>query len=177
MSEIAVLGGGCFWCTEAVFKKVRGVERVRPGYAGGHLANPDYESVCSGGTGHIEVVEVQFDSSIIQYDTMLEIFFATHDSTTLNRQGADVGPQYASAIFYQDERQKGVAENVMASVQEALGRPVVTQLRPAEPFWVAEAVHHDYYARHPYQGYCMAVIEPKLAKFRQRYREWLAEEE
>lgn len=173
MKEIAVLGGGCFWCTEAVFKQVRGVQAVTSGYAGGHVEDPDYYAVCSGETGHIEVVKVEFDSTVIDYATVLAIFFATHDPTTLNRQGADVGPQYASVIFYQDEQQKAIAQAVRDEVQEALGRPVVTQLRASETFWPAEPVHHDYYARNPQQGYCAAVIEPKLAKFRQTFKEWL----
>lgn len=173
MMETTILGGGCFWCTEAVFKAVRGVLSVTPGYTGGHVDHPDYHAVCTGETGHIEVVKVDFDSDVIDYATVLEIFFATHDSTTLNRQGADVGTQYASAIFYQNDRQKEVAQQIMAQVQEALGRPVVTHLLEPATFWPAEAVHHDYHARNPHQGYCMAVIEPKLARFRQRYTEWL----
>ncbi|MFT0850118.1 peptide-methionine (S)-S-oxide reductase MsrA [Achromobacter sp. F4_2707] len=172
--ETIVLGGGCFWCTEAVFKQVRGVLAVTPGYAGGHVSNPDYQAVCSGATGHIEVVKVEFDPQVIDCATVLGIFFATHDPTTLNRQGADVGTQYASAVFYQNDDQKTVAQRVINAVQEQLGRPVVTQLHGPATFWTAEPEHHDYYARNPYQGYCMAVIEPKLAKFRQHYREWLS---
>lgn len=172
--ETAILGGGCFWCTEAVFKNVRGISSVTSGYAGGQVENPDYHSVCTGRTGHIEVVKVDFDPSVISYRTVLEIFFGTHDPTTLNRQGADVGTQYASVVFCQDADQRQIAEETAAEVQQTLGRPVVTQIRDAVTFWPAEAVHHDYYARNPNQGYCMAVIEPKLAKFRQRYREWLA---
>lgn len=172
--EAIVLGGGCFWCTEAVFNGVRGVIAVTPGYAGGHVDNPDYHAVCSGETGHIEVVKVEFDPQIIDCATVLEIFFATHDPTTLNRQGADIGTQYASAIFYQNEQQKAVAQRVINDVQQQLGRQVVTHLHGPAPFWKAEAVHHDYYARNPNQGYCVAVIEPKLARFRQRYREWVA---
>jgi len=172
-SEIAVLGGGCFWCTEAVFRDVRGVRSVLPGYSGGHLDQPDYRAVCTGQTGHIEVLRVEFDPAIIDYATILEIFFATHDPTTPDRQGADVGPQYASAIFCQSPQQREAADRVMAEVRQALGRPVVTQLYGTEVFWPAESEHHDYYARNPGQGYCRAVIEPKLAKFRQRYREWL----
>jgi len=173
MMETAILGGGCFWCTEAVFNNVRGVLSVTPGYTGGHVQDPDYYAVCSGETGHIEVVKVDFDPAVISYTTVLEIFFATHDPTTLNRQGADVGTQYASAIFYGSEQQKAAAQEVMRAVEGAVERPVVTQLREAEPFWPAEAVHHNYYANNPNQGYCMAVIEPKLAHFKQRYREWL----
>ena len=173
MMETAILGGGCFWCTEAVFEEVRGVLSITPGYSGGHVEHPDYHAVCTGETGHVEVVKVDFDPVVIEYATVLEIFFATHDPTTLNRQGADVGTQYASAIFCQSAQQREVAQRVMADVQEQLGRPVVTQLYGREAFWPAENVHHNYYARNPGQGYCMAVIEPKLAKFRQRYREWL----
>lgn len=173
MIETAILGGGCFWCTEAVFSRVRGVTAVVPGYCGGHVEHPDYYSVCTGTTGHIEVVKVDFDPETIDYATVLEIFFATHDPATLNRQGADVGTQYASVIFYQDERQKAVAEQVMKQVQQHLGAPVVTDLRAPATFWPAEVDHHDYYSRNPEQGYCVAVIEPKLAKFRQRYTEWL----
>lgn len=173
MTESAILGGGCFWCTEAVFKDVRGVVSVMPGYAGGHTEHPDYHSVCTGETGHIEVVKVDFDPAVIKYETILEIFFATHDPTSLNRQGADVGTQYASAIFCLSAEQRDVAERVIADVQADLGRPVVTRLLGDETFWPAEEVHHDYYARNPGQGYCMVVIEPKLAKFRQHYREWL----
>lgn len=171
--EMAILGGGCFWCTEAVFKNVRGVMSVTPGYAGGNVDSPDYHAVCTGETGHIEVVKVDFDPEVIDYATVLRIFFGTHDPTTLNRQGADVGTQYASAIFCRDARQLETARHVMAEVQDALGRPVVTRLLEPATFWPAEAVHHDYYARNPNQGYCMAVIEPKLATFRQRYREWI----
>ena len=172
-TDAAVLGGGCFWCTEAVFLNVRGVTSVTPGYSGGDVHDPDYHAVCTGRTGHIEVVKVEFDASIIDYRTILEIFFATHDPTTPNRQGADVGPQYASAIFYMNDEQRNVAEEVSAEVTQALGKPVVTQVRGAETFWPAEPEHHNYYARHPYQGYCQAVIQPKLSKFRQRYRDWL----
>ena len=172
-TDSVVLGGGCFWCTEAVFMNVRGVVSVVPGYSGGEVRDPDYHSVCTGRTGHIEVVKVEFDPSVIDLRTILEIFFATHDPTTLNRQGADVGPQYASAVFYKDGEQRKVAESVMSEVKHELGKPVVTQLREVETFWPAEAEHHNYYAKHPYQGYCQAVIHPKLTKFRQRYSEWL----
>lgn len=173
MMGTAILGGGCFWCTEAVFNRVRGVTAVTPGYCGGHVDNPDYYAVCTGDTGHIEVIKVDFDPEIIDYVTVLEIFFATHDPTTVNRQGADVGPQYASVIFYQDEEQRELAKQVMDQMQQYLERPVVTQLREPATFWPAEAVHHNYYSRNPEQGYCVAVIEPKLAKFRQRYAQWL----
>jgi len=172
-NETVVLGGGCFWCTEAVFKDLRGVRSVVSGYSGGHVEHPGYHAVCTGQTGHIEVVKVEFDPSIISYATLLEIFFATHDPTTPDRQGADVGPQYASAIFCQNPQQRETAQQVMAEVQQVLGRPVVTRLYGNETFWPAENEHHDYYARNPGQGYCRAVIEPKLAGFRARYRQWL----
>jgi len=172
-TETAVLGGGCFWCTDAVFQDVRGVKSVVPGYSGGHVDRPGYRDVCSGETGHVEVVKVEFDPQVIDYSTILEIFFATHDPTTPNRQGADVGTQYASAIFCQNPEQREAAERVMAQVQQQLGRRVVTHLYGNETFWPAETEHHDYYARNPGQGYCWVVIEPKLAKLRQRYRELL----
>ena len=173
MNETAILGGGCFWCTEAVFSAVRGVRSVVPGYAGGHIDSPDYHAVCTGETGHIEVIKVDFDPSVIDYAKILEIFFATHDPTTANRQGADVGTQYASAIFYQSPEQERVAQQMSAMIQKVVGRPVVTQLRENAHFWPAESEHHDYHARNPYQGYCRVVIEPKLAKLRQHYIEWL----
>lgn len=175
MSEIAVLGGGCFWCTESVFLAVRGVQGVTPGYSGGHVDHPTYEQVCGKATGHIEVVRVAFDPEIIDYQTILQIFFATHDPCTLDRQGGDVGPQYASAIFYQSEQQKEIAQQVMAQVQEELGEPVVTRLLAPEHFWSAESYHHNYYAQNPNQGYCQVVISPKLSKFRQRYAELLVD--
>ena len=173
MMETAILGGGCFWCTEAVFQGVSGVASVTPGYSGGRTEEPNYLSVCTGLTGHIEVVKVEFDPSVIDYATVLQIFFATHDPTTLDRQGADVGSQYASAIFCANPAQRETAQRVVAEVEQELGRPVVTRILGDETFWPAEKAHHDYYARNPEQGYCVAVIEPKLAKLRQRYREWL----
>ncbi|MFA7669532.1 MAG: peptide-methionine (S)-S-oxide reductase MsrA [Burkholderiaceae bacterium] len=172
-TEIAILGGGCFWCTEAVFQDVHGVQAVVPGYSGGHVEQPGYLEVCSGETGHIEVVKVEFDPQTIDFSTILEIFFVTHDPTTPNRQGADVGTQYASAIFCQTPVQRETAERVMAQVQQQLGRRVVTHLHDNATFWPAETEHHSYYSRNPAQGYCQVVIEPKLAKLRQRYRELL----
>jgi peptide-methionine (S)-S-oxide reductase len=169
MSETAILGGGCFWCTESVFQSLRGVISVEPGYSGGHVENPSYEQVCTKSTGHIEVVRVQFDPDVIDFETVLQVFFATHDPTTLDRQGGDVGPQYASAIFYQTERQKEIAQKVISQVEAETGERVVTRLLGTERFWPAEDYHRDYYLRNPYQGYCQAVISPKLAKFRKRY--------
>jgi peptide-methionine (S)-S-oxide reductase len=173
-TETAVLGGGCFWCIEPVFLALKGVTEVTPGYCGGHVDNPSYEQVCEKNTGHIEVVQVKFDPAVIRFEVLLQVFFATHDPTTPDRQGNDVGPQYASAIFYQSEQQRVVAQELIAQVEQLLARPVVTQLRAAEHFWAAEAYHHDYYARHPGQGYCQIVIAPKLAKFRQHFAALLA---
>ncbi len=172
--ETAVLGGGCFWCTEAVLSGLKGVKRVEPGYCGGHVDNPSYEQVCREDTGHIEVVRVQFDPAVISYDDLLDVFFATHDPTTLNRQGADVGPQYASAVFYQSQAQHDAAQAAVARAQQALGQPVVTQLLPAQRFWPAENYHHQYYQRNPSQGYCQFVIAPKMAALRSRFTALLA---
>ncbi|WP_442596159.1 peptide-methionine (S)-S-oxide reductase MsrA [Parapusillimonas sp. JC17] len=169
MTEIAILGGGCFWCIEPIFKALQGVEDVTPGYAGGHVDNPSYEQVCTKTTGHIEVVRVEFDPQVIDYATVLRVFFASHDPTTLDRQGADVGPQYASAIFCQSPAQREVAESLIKELQAETGQAIVTRLLGAETFWPAEDYHHDYFARNPYQGYCQAVISPKLAKFRKQY--------
>lgn len=172
--ETAVLGGGCFWCTEGVLQPLKGVVDVTPGYSGGHVDNPSYEQVCGQKTGHIEVVRVRFDPSVIEFATLLKVFFATHDPTTVDRQGADIGPQYASVIFYQSEDQKEVAHEVIAQVQTALESTVVTKVLPAARFWPAEAVHHDYYARNPQQGYCQFVIAPKMSKLRKEFSALLA---
>ncbi|WP_425330969.1 peptide-methionine (S)-S-oxide reductase MsrA [Allopusillimonas ginsengisoli] len=174
MSETVMLGGGCFWCTESVFLPLRGVLQVTPGYAGGHVDNPSYEQVCGKQTGHIEVVRVEFDPNIIDLETLLQVFFATHDPTTVDRQGADVGPQYASAIFCQNAAQKETAQKVIDAVAQQLEEPVATRLLDAALFWPAEQYHHNFYARNPTQGYCQAVISPKLAKFRKRYASLLA---
>lgn len=173
-AETAILGGGCFWCTESVFASLKGVVDVTPGYAGGHVASPSYEQVCQGGTGHIEVSRVRFDPTVISFETLLQVFFATHDPTTLDRQGNDVGEQYASAIFCQDDQQAVVARKAIAEVEQQIDTPVVTRVLGAGPFWPAENYHHDYYARNPGQGYCQMVISPKLAKFRKRFAALLA---
>src|SRR3546814_728443 len=173
-TETAILGGGCFWCTESVFSSLKGVVDVTPGYAGGHVDSPNYKQVCLGDTGHIEVSRVRFDPRLISHETLLQVFFATHDPTTLNRQGADVGTQYASAIFCQTEQQKAAAQKVMDDVRAELGAPVVTRLLGAERFWPAEDYHRDYYANNPGQGYCRMVISPKLAKFRKPFSALLA---
>jgi peptide-methionine (S)-S-oxide reductase len=171
MAEKATLGGGCFWCTEAVFDDLKGVEDVVSGYTGGHVPNPTYRQVCSATTGHAEVVQVTFDPETIAYDDVLRVFFATHDPTTKDRQGADVGPQYRSVVYYHSPEQKAAAERIIAEVNAAgiYRAPVVTELSPAETFYEAEEYHQEYFARNPEQGYCRVVIEPKVAKFRKTY--------
>jgi peptide-methionine (S)-S-oxide reductase len=173
--QVATFGGGCFWCTEAIFADLKGVEKVESGYAGGTVANPSYELVCTGTTGHAETVQITFDPKVISYRDLLHIFFTVHDPTTLNRQGGDVGTQYRSVIFYHDEEQKKVAEEVMKEVtaQKIWDAPLVTELVAAKPFYKAEDYHQQYFANNPNQGYCRIVIAPKVAKFREHYREKL----
>jgi peptide-methionine (S)-S-oxide reductase len=169
--EVATLGGGCFWCLEAVYDDLQGVTDVVSGYSGGHMANPDYRSVCTGLTGHAEVIQVAFDPGVISYEEILNVFFAIHDPTTLNSQGADVGPQYRSVIFTHGEIQQRIAEAVIARLSEAQIWPasIVTEVTPFEVFYPAEDYHQEYFKRNPYQGYCQAVISPKLAKFRKQF--------
>jgi peptide-methionine (S)-S-oxide reductase len=169
--EVATLGGGCFWCLEAVYVELRGVEKVVSGYAGGHVKNPTYREVCNGTTGHAEVVQVTFDPAVIGFADILRVFFTIHDPTTLNRQGADVGTQYRSAIFYHDEAQKQTAIAVMHEIaaQRIWPNPLVTELAPLDVFYPAEAYHQDYFARNAMQPYCQVVIAPKVAKFRKQY--------
>ena len=169
--ELATLAGGCFWCLEAVYLDLRGVEKVVSGYAGGHLPNPTYREVCSGLTGHAEVVQVAFDPTVVSFREILQVFFTIHDPTTLNRQGADVGTQYRSAIFYHDDVQKSTAEAVMAEVaaEKIWPNPLVTQLEPLTKFYPAEAYHQDYFARNPSQPYCQVVVAPKVSKFRKQF--------
>jgi peptide-methionine (S)-S-oxide reductase len=167
----ATLGGGCFWCLEAVFLDLKGVCRVQSGYAGGTVPNPTYEQVCSGRTGHAEVVQVDFDPTELSYADLLKVFFAIHDPTTLNRQGADVGTQYRSVIFTHDPEQEATARDVIREL-EAEGlfdAPIVTQVEPLETFYPAEGYHQEYFARNPYQPYCMAVVAPKVGKFRKQF--------
>ena len=174
--EVATLAGGCFWCLDAIFSKLRGVKKVESGYSGGTVPAPSYEQVCSGETGHAETVRITYDPTVISYQQLLEIFFAFHDPTTLNRQGADVGTQYRSVIFYQDEGQKAAAERAIREVEAGKvwgGGRVVTELVPAGPFYGAEEYHQDYYERNPRQGYCAVVIAPKVQKFRKKYAELL----
>ena len=174
-TEIATLGGGCFWCTEAVFDNLKGVERVDPGYAGGTVSRPSYEDVCTGRTGHAEVVQVRFDPQVLSYHDLLAVFFTVHDPTTRNRQGNDVGTQYRSVVFYHDERQKAIAESVIRELEaERLYRGrFVTELVPYTAFYPAEDYHKDYYRRNPERGYCQLVIAPKVAKFRSKFSDRL----
>ena len=170
-TKIATLGGGCFWCLEAVYQLVKGVLHVESGYAGGHTLDPDYESVCSGQTGHAEVVQVTYDPSQISYEKLLEIFFAIHDPTTLNQQGHDVGTQYRSVIYYHDDQQKISAEQVIAplEVEHIFGAPIVTEVTSLPVYYKAEDYHQNYFIQHPYQGYCAFVVSPKVSKFRQQF--------
>ncbi len=171
--EETTLGGGCFWCTEAVFSKVKGVIEVKPGYAGGHLPNPTYEEVCSDTTGHAEVVNIKFDPKVISFKEILDIFFDIHDPTTPNRQGNDVGSQYRSIILYRNEEQRRIAEETIREVEAKIGKKVVTELKPFEAFYEAEEYHHRYFERHPNQPYCRVVISPKVKKFMTHFPEKL----
>lgn len=170
-TELATLGGGCFWCLEAVFQNLRGVERVVSGYAGGSVPNPSYEDVCTGRTGHAEVVQVTFDPAVLSYRDLLQVFFSIHDPTTLNRQGPDVGTQYRSAIFHHGAEQERVAREVIADLerQGIWDSPIVTEVTPVPPFYPAEEYHQEYFRRNPGQGYCRVVIAPKVAKFRKEH--------
>jgi len=173
--EIAILGGGCFWCTEAVFDELRGVESVESGYIGGQVENPTYEQICTGHTGHAEAVKVTFDPAEVAYQDVLKIFFATHDPTTLNRQGNDVGTQYRSAIFYQDETQKNVAEETIQELnaQNIWNAPIVTEVVPNATFYEAEDYHQEYFIHNGNAPYCVYVVAPKVAKFRKEFMDRL----
>jgi peptide-methionine (S)-S-oxide reductase len=173
--EVATLAGGCFWCLEAVFDELKGVESVESGYSGGHVQNPGYAQVCDGDTGHAEVVQVTFDPQVISYKDLLTVFFTIHDLTTLNRQGNDVGTQYRSAIFYHDEQQKKVAEEVIREITAAgiWDAPIVTEVTPFDKFYIAEDYHQEYFKKNPFQGYCRAVIAPKVTKFRHKFADRL----
>lgn len=174
-TETATLAGGCFWCTEAVFSDLQGVLRVVPGYAGGTVPHPTYEQVCTGRTGHAEAVEITYDPRVVSFRDLLGIFFTTHDPTTLNRQGNDVGTQYRSAVFYRDAAQKATAEEVVRELAEARvwRRKIVTEIVPYSAFYEAEEYHHNYFRRNPEKGYCQVVIAPKVAKFRKQYADRL----
>jgi len=169
--EFATLAGGCFWCIEAVFREVEGVDSVVSGYTGGTTANPNYQQVCTGETDHAEAVQVSFNPSKISYREILEIFFSVHDPTTLNKQGADVGTQYRSSIFYHNEQQKRVAEELTGELSRAQlwNRPIVTQIVPLGTFYPADVYHQEYFSRHPEQAYCQMVISPKISKFRKQW--------
>jgi peptide-methionine (S)-S-oxide reductase len=173
--EVATLGGGCFWCLEAIYEQLQGVDTVTSGYAGGTVLEPTYEQVCTGTTGHAEVVQVSFDPGVINFKELLHIFFTIHDPTTLNRQGADVGPQYRSAIFYHSEEQRATAEEVIRELdgERVWDAPIVTEVTPLTRFYEAEAYHQEYYQRNGGQPYCRVVIAPKVAKFRKAYFERL----
>jgi peptide-methionine (S)-S-oxide reductase len=177
MVEVATLAGGCFWCLEAVYEQTKGVVSVECGYMGGTLPNPTYEEVSTGRTGHAEVVRIVFEPSVIPFRKLLEIFFAIHDPTTLNRQGNDIGTQYRSAIFYHSPEQEEAAREAIAALSrnQVFANPIVTEVVPAGPFYRAEEYHQKYFARHPLQGYCTAVIAPKVAKFRRQFAAWLKE--
>lgn len=172
---IATFGGGCFWCMEAIFDGVRGVEKVESGYSGGKVPNPTYKEVCSGLTGHAEVVRIYFNPKTVSYEELLTIFFSVHDPTTLNRQGGDVGEQYRSVIFYHDEQQKKSAEKMIKELtdRKIFSDPIVTQLVPEAPFYIAEDYHQNYYENNPSQSYCQLVINPKMKKFREQFKEKL----
>jgi peptide-methionine (S)-S-oxide reductase len=174
---VAVFGGGCFWCTEAVFKMLHGVIAVAPGYAGGTVAHPTYEQVCTGRTGHAEVIRIEYDPAILTYETLLTVFFATHDPTSLNRQGNDVGTQYRSAIFYADESQKAEAKAFIDGIErdQPGGTPIVTTLEQLTAFYPAEDYHKNYFARHPESPYCQLVINPKVKKVKEKFAALLAE--
>ena len=175
MMEKATLGGGCFWCLEAVFLGMKGIATATSGYAGGHVANPSYEEVCGKRTGHAEVVQVSYEPAIVSFSDLLRVFFAIHDPTTKDRQGADVGPQYRSIILTHDAAQDAIAREVIAELTAARlwGNPIVTEIVPLTQFWPAEPEHHNYFARNPWSGYCQAVVAPKVVKFRKNFADLL----
>lgn len=173
--QTATLAGGCFWCLEAVYDEIKGVHGVESGYAGGTMPDPSYRDVCTGMTGHAEVVQVHFDPSVVSYRDLLNVFFAIHDPTTMNRQGADVGTQYRSAIFYQDEEQKKIAEELIKDLnsQKIWDKPIVTEVTKLDKFYMAEDYHQEYFEKNPYQPYCQAVVAPKVSKFRKHFLDML----
>ena len=177
--SLATFGGGCFWCTQAVFQQLRGVHRVTCGYSGGNVDDPTYEDVCSGATGHAEVVQIQFDPAVISYNDLLQVFFQTHDPTTLNRQGNDIGTQYRSVVFWSNQQQRDAATRTIGQLESnaAFDGRIVTQVVPLDTFYAAEPCHQDYFAAHPTQSYCAAVIRPKIDKFRTKYADLLKNDE
>lgn len=170
-THLATLGGGCFWCLEAVYDELHGVEEVVSGYSGGHVRNPTYEAVCRETTGHAEVVQITFDPAVVRYKELLEVFFTIHDPTTLNRQGNDVGTQYRSAIFYHDKEQRLVAEEVIEEMtnEDLWDDPIVTEIAALDTLYKAEEYHQNYFKKHPFQPYCMVVVRPKVSKFRKKF--------
>jgi peptide-methionine (S)-S-oxide reductase len=172
-TETATLGGGCFWCLEAVYQELKGIQQVESGYTGGHVPNPTYEQVCDGTTGHAEVVRLSFDPGVISYREILEVFFTIHDPTTLNRQGNDVGTQYRSAIYTHSPQQQETARQVIAEMANVWDAPIVTEVSPAGAYYKAEDYHQNYFKQHPLQGYCAFVVAPKVAKFRKTFAEKL----
>lgn len=168
-TEMATLGGGCFWCLEAVYQEMNGVQSVESGYTGGKVENPSYEQICGGMTGHAEVVRVFFDPEVVSYREILEVFFTIHDPTTLNRQGNDIGTQYRSVIYYHSPEQEATAKQVIAAMAKVWGAPIVTELSPAEKYYKAEDYHQNYFRQNPNQGYCAFVVAPKVVKFRQTF--------
>jgi peptide-methionine (S)-S-oxide reductase len=170
---IATLAGGCFWCTEAIFKQLKGVNSVTPGYSGGNVPNPNYEDVSSGETGHAESIQIDFDEKVISYETLLEVFFKLHDPTTLNQQGADIGTQYRSEIFYQDDHQREIAEKAIKKAQNLYENPIVTEVAELSNFYPADPSHKDYYFKHRLSPYCMLVIDPKINKLKKNFKEIL----
>lgn len=175
MVEVATFGGGCFWCIETLFQDLKGVKRVESGYAGGVIPNPTYQQVCAETTGHAEVIQVEFDPSILLYATLLKVFFEVHDPTTLNRQGNDIGTQYRSIILYHTNQQEVEAKAAIQQVEKSIGKPVVTELVPFVQFFKAEAYHQNYYKSNPYQPYCSFIISPKVKKFKSTFNELLKE--
>jgi len=175
---MVTIAGGCFWCTEAVYEQMRGINDVVSGYIGGQMPNPDYKSVCSGTTGHAEAIEIYYDPAVVTFEEILEVFFKTHDPTTLNRQGADAGTQYRSAIFYHNDEEKKIAESYIKKLNESgeFGDPIVTTLEPASTFFAAEEYHQDYFRKNPYAGYCQAVVKNKVRKFQRTFGDKLKKE-
>ena len=174
-TETVIFGGGCFWCTEAVFKELKGVVSVMPGYSGGKTENPTYEQVCNGDTGHIEVIKIEYNPSEVSFEDLLTVFFATHDPTTKDRQGNDIGKQYRSVVFYTSDKQKNIIQKFINDINSSsgLGKPVITEIRPLDKFYNAENYHKDYFARNPGNPYCQAVINPKLRKVKEKFAKLL----
>ncbi len=175
-TEIATLGGGCFWCTEAVFQQMAGITAVESGYTGGQVVNPSYEQICEGTTGHAEVVRLSFDPAVVSFREILEVFFTIHDPTTLNRQGNDVGTQYRSVIYYHTPQQQETARQVISEMANVWDAPIVTELSPAVTYYKAESYHQNYFRQNPLQGYCAFIVAPKVSKFRQTFRDRIKSE-